>query len=49
LLGRRNEDADGLARFLESMEKQPIPEFLSTHPDGSERAKVIRAQMKTKK
>lgn len=48
LLGRRNEDPDGLARFLESLEKQPIPEFLSTHPDSSERAKALREHMKKK-
>lgn len=46
LLARRKENPEGLARFLESLEKQPVPEFLSTHPDSSERAKAIRERMK---
>ena len=49
LLARRHEDPEGLARFLESLEKQPVPEFLSTHPDSAERAKAIRERMKGKK
>lgn len=49
LLARRNEDPEGLARFLESLEKQPVPQFLSTHPDSAERAKAIRERMKAKK
>lgn len=46
VLARRKEDPEGLARFLESLEKQPVPEFLSTHPDSSERAKALRERMK---
>ncbi|HRI69239.1 MAG TPA: M48 family metallopeptidase [Polyangium sp.] len=46
LLARCHEDPEGLARFLESLEKQPVPEFLSTHPDSAERAKAIRERMK---
>lgn len=49
VLARRHEDPDGLARFLESMEAQPVPQFLSTHPDGKERAKAIRERMKAEK
>lgn len=49
VLARLHEDPDGLARFLESMEAQPVPQFLSTHPDGKERAKAIRERMKGKK
>jgi predicted Zn-dependent protease len=48
VLARRHEDPDGLARFLESLEAQPVPQFLSTHPDGKERAKAIREQMKAR-
>ncbi len=46
LLAKRNESPEGLARFLESLEKQPVPQFLSTHPDSAERAKAIRERMK---
>lgn len=46
VLARRNESPEGLAKFLESLEKQPVPEFLSTHPDSAERAKAIRERMK---
>jgi predicted Zn-dependent protease len=46
VLARRKEDPEGLARFLESLETQPVPQFLSTHPDSKERAKAIREQMK---
>lgn len=42
LLQRAGYDADGLARFMESLGTQPVPELLSTHPDPLERAKVIR-------
>jgi predicted Zn-dependent protease len=49
VLARRNEDPDGLARFLESMDAQPVPQFLSTHPDGKERARAIRERMKAEK
>lgn len=42
LLRRTGHDANGLAKFLESLEKQPIPEILSTHPDSAERAEAIR-------
>lgn len=46
LLQRAGYDADGLARFMESLGSQPVPELLSTHPDPLERAEVIRARMK---
>jgi predicted Zn-dependent protease len=46
VLARRKENPEGLARFLESLESQPVPEFLSTHPDSKERAKAIRERMK---
>lgn len=42
LLRRTGHDPDGLARFLESLGSQPVPELLSTHPDPVERARVIR-------
>ena len=42
LLRRAGHDADGLARFMESLGTQPVPELLSTHPDPLERAKTIR-------
>jgi len=42
LLKRAGHDAEGLARFLESLESQPVPELLSTHPDPLERASEIR-------
>jgi Zn-dependent protease with chaperone function len=44
LLSRAGHDADGLARFMESLGTQPVPQLLSTHPDPLERAKVIRQQ-----
>jgi predicted Zn-dependent protease len=44
LLARTGHDADGLARFLESLETQPVPELLSTHPDPVERARAIRGK-----
>jgi predicted Zn-dependent protease len=47
LLRRAGYDADGLARFMESLGTQPVPELLSTHPDPLERAKTIRERMKT--
>jgi predicted Zn-dependent protease len=46
LLARTGHDSDGLARFLESLESQPVPELLSTHPDPAERARVIRDHAK---
>ncbi len=42
LLRRAGHDPEGLARFLESLESQPVPELLSTHPDPMERAQEIR-------
>lgn len=42
LLHRAGHDGDGLARFLESLGSQPVPELLSTHPDPTERAASIR-------
>jgi predicted Zn-dependent protease len=42
LLQRAGYDGDGLARFLESLETQPVPELLSTHPDPRARAEAIR-------
>lgn len=38
----RADDVEGLARFLEGMDKAPVPEFLSTHPDGAARAQALR-------
>jgi predicted Zn-dependent protease len=46
LLKRTGHGPEGLARFLEGLEAQPVPELLSTHPDSAERAKEIRARMK---
>jgi predicted Zn-dependent protease len=46
LLTRIHQDPDGLARFLESLGSQPVPELLSTHPDPVERAAEIRRWMK---
>ena len=46
LLQRAGYDADGLARFMESLGSQPVPQLLSTHPDPMERAETIRAHMK---
>jgi Zn-dependent protease with chaperone function len=42
LLHRGGHGAEGLARFLESLEGAPVPQLLSTHPDSKERAKAIR-------
>ena len=44
LLRRTGHDPDGLARFLESLGSQPVPELLSTHPDPVERARAIREE-----
>jgi predicted Zn-dependent protease len=49
LLARRRKSPEGLARFLESLGSQPVPELLSTHPDPGERAKAIRERMAGKK
>ena len=46
VLARCKKSPEGLARFLESLESQPVPELLSTHPDSKERAKVIRERMR---
>ncbi len=46
LLRRAGHDAEGLARFMESMEAQPVPELLSTHPDPLARAREIRERIK---
>ncbi len=46
LLRRAGHDADGLARFMESLGSQPVPQLLSTHPDPLERAAVIRSKAK---
>jgi len=46
LLARTHHDPEGLARFLESLGSQPVPELLSTHPDPAGRAKAIRERMK---
>jgi Zn-dependent protease with chaperone function len=42
LLRRAGHGPEGLARFLEGLESQPVPEILSTHPDSAERARAIR-------
>lgn len=42
LLQRMGKPVDGLARFLESLESQPVPEMLSTHPDPKARADELR-------
>jgi predicted Zn-dependent protease len=49
LLARTGHDAEGLAKFLESLGSQPVPELLSTHPDSEDRAKEIRKRSKRKK
>lgn len=49
LLARTGHDAEGLAKFLESLGSQPVPELLSTHPDSEDRAKEIRKRSKKKK
>jgi predicted Zn-dependent protease len=46
LLRRAGHSPEGLARFMEGLEAQPVPEVLSTHPDGAERARSIREKMK---
>jgi Zn-dependent protease with chaperone function len=46
LLRRLGHDAEGLARFLESLETAPVPELLSTHPASSERAQAVRETLK---
>ena len=46
LLTRAHKSPEGLARFLESMGSQPVPELLSTHPDPEGRAKELREKMK---
>jgi predicted Zn-dependent protease len=49
LLERSHHSGEGLAKFLESLGSQPVPELLSTHPDPVERARVIRERMKAEK
>ncbi|MEZ4410409.1 MAG: M48 family metallopeptidase [Polyangiales bacterium] len=44
LLGRSGRSAEGLARFLESLERAPVPVLLSTHPDSAARARAIRSR-----
>jgi predicted Zn-dependent protease len=44
VLRRAGHDPSGLWRFLESLESQPVPELLSTHPDPLERARRLREQ-----
>lgn len=46
VLHRAGRSADGLAKFLESLDAQPVPELLSTHPDTQGRAKRIRERAK---
>jgi predicted Zn-dependent protease len=46
LLERCGKSPEGLARFLESLGAQPVPQLLSTHPDPEARAKAIRERMK---
>lgn len=46
LLERCKKSPEGLARFLESLGAQPVPELLSTHPDSEARAKAIRERMR---
>jgi predicted Zn-dependent protease len=46
LLGRCKKSPEGLARFLETLESQPVPELLSTHPDSKSRAEAIRERMR---
>ncbi|MEM1030814.1 MAG: M48 family metallopeptidase [Myxococcota bacterium] len=43
LLDRTGHDPEGLARFLESLGPQPIPAWISTHPEPAARAAEIRA------
>jgi predicted Zn-dependent protease len=49
LLRRAGHSPEGLARFMEGLEAQPVPELLSTHPDSAERAKAIREKMQEKR
>lgn len=42
LLARTGHGPEGLARFLEGLEAQPVPQILSTHPDSAARAREIR-------
>ncbi|MSP26498.1 MAG: M48 family metallopeptidase [Myxococcales bacterium] len=42
LLRRGGFGSEGLAQFLESLESQPVPELLSTHPDARGRAMRLR-------
>jgi predicted Zn-dependent protease len=44
VLERLGSSPDGLADFLEGLESQPIPEFLSTHPEPGARATRIRSR-----
>lgn len=44
VLHRAGKSPEGLARFLESLGAQPVPQLLSTHPDSAERAKAIRGR-----
>ncbi len=44
LLRRAGGNAEGLASFLESLGRQPVPDFLSTHPDPEARARRLRHQ-----
>jgi predicted Zn-dependent protease len=46
VLRRAGRSPDGLAKFLESLDKQPVPQLLSTHPDSAERARKIREKAK---
>lgn len=49
LLKRAGRSPEGLARFLEELGSQPVPEWLSTHPESAERARAIRERMKAGK
>lgn len=46
LLARSGRSAEGLARFLESLERAPVPTLLSTHPDSAARARAIRSRIR---
>lgn len=46
LLSRTGGNAEGLARFLESLGSAPIPQWLSTHPEPAERARAIRLRIR---
>lgn len=43
LMRRGGYEPEGLAKFLETLGSQPVPELLSTHPDPANRAARIRA------